>query len=144
LDCLVSRRTEMLGSTIQRELAQMILHELDDPRLTGLPSITRVRVSPDLSVADVYVTVMGTPGQQELAVNALRHSAGLMRSRLTGALSLRVTPYLKFHLDEQLKKELAVLEALRRAELDRKRSGATTSDQGTAHGGTTEEDSNRT
>jgi hypothetical protein len=27
---------------------------------------------------------------------------------------MRVTPFLKFHLDEQLKKELAVLEALRK------------------------------
>ena len=49
----MSRRTEMLGSTIQRELAQMILRDLQDPRLTGLPSITRVKVSPDLSIAEV-------------------------------------------------------------------------------------------
>jgi ribosome-binding factor A len=110
----MSRRTEMLGSTIQRELATIIMRELSDPRLTGLPTITRVKVSPDLSIADVYVTVMGTVGQQTAALNALRHSAGLMRTKLTGSLSLRVTPYLKFHLDEQLKKELAVLEALRK------------------------------
>ncbi len=55
----------------------IILRELNDPRLTGMPSITRVKVSPDLSVADVYVTVMGTEGQQTAALNALRHSAGL-------------------------------------------------------------------
>ena len=58
----MSRRTEMLGSTIQQELAEIILRELNDPRLTGMPSITRVKVSPDLSIADVYVTIMGTPG----------------------------------------------------------------------------------
>jgi ribosome-binding factor A len=75
----------MLGSTIQRELAMIILRELNDPRLTGLPSITRVKVSGDLSIADVYVTVMGTEGQQTAALNALRHSAGLMRTRLTDA-----------------------------------------------------------
>jgi ribosome-binding factor A len=123
----MSRRTEMLGSTIQKELAQIIMRELNDPRLTGMPSITRVKVSPDLSVADVYMTVMGTPGQQNAALNALRHSAGMMRTKLTKLLSVRQTPYLKFHIDEQLKKELAVLEALRvvaeeNAELDRKRA----------------------
>jgi ribosome-binding factor A len=109
----------MLGSTIQRELAMIILRELNDPRLTGMPSVTRVKVSGDLSIADVYVTVMGTEGQQTAALNALRHSAGLMRSRLTESLSMRVTPFLKFHLDEQLKKELAVLEALRKVEAER-------------------------
>ena len=117
----------MLGSTIQKELAQIIMRELNDPRLTGMPSITRVKVSPDLSVADVYMTVMGTPGQQNAALNALRHSAGMMRTKLTKLLSVRQTPYLKFHIDEQLKKELAVLETLRvvaeeNAELDRKRA----------------------
>src|ERR1041384_2312299 len=108
----MSRRTEMLGSTIQRELAQIIMRELNDPRLRGFPSITRVKVSPDLSVADVFVTVMGTPGHQEAALNALKHSAGMMRSKLTKLLSLRQSPYLKFHLDEQLKKEMEVLELL--------------------------------
>src|SRR6186713_2935908 len=100
----MSRRTEMLGSTIQKELAQIIMRELNDPRLTGMPSITRVKVSPDMSIADVYVTIMGTPGQQSAALNALRHSAGLMRTRLTKMLSLRVAPFLKFHIDENLKK----------------------------------------
>ena len=123
----MSRRTEMLGSTIQKELAQIIMRELADPRLTGMPSITRVKVSEDLSVADVYVTIMGSEGQQNAAINALRHSAGMMRTKLTKVLSLRQSPYLKFHIDENLKKELAVLETLRvvaeeNAELDRKRA----------------------
>ena len=123
----MTRRTEMLGSTIQRELAEIIMRELSDPRLVGMPSITRVKVSPDLSIADVYVTIMGTPGQQTAALNALRHSAGMMRTKLTKMLSMRQTPYLKFHIDENLKKEIAILETLRlvaeeNAELDRKRA----------------------
>src|SRR3954454_24341438 len=123
----MSRRTEMLGSTIQKELAQIIMRELNDPRLTGMPSITRVKVSPDLSIADVFVTIMGTQGQQNAAINALRHSAGMMRTKLTKMLTMRQSPYLKFHIDENLKKELAVLETLRivaeeNAELDRKRA----------------------
>ena len=120
----MSRRTEMLGSTIQRELAEMIMRDLHDPRLTGLPSITRVKVSPDLSIADVYVTIMGTPGHQEAALNALKHSAGIMRTKLTKVLSIRQAPFLKFHIDEGLKKELALLDAIRKAnEEDRARTG---------------------
>jgi len=115
----------MLGSTIQKELAVMILRDLQDPRLTGMPSITHVKVSPDLSIADVYVTVMGTEGQQTAALNALKHSAGLMRTRLTKILTIRVAPFLKFHIDEGLKKELAVLEAIRKArEEDEARAAA--------------------
>jgi ribosome-binding factor A len=132
----MSRRTERVASTIQQELAMIILRELSDPRLTGMPSITRVKVSPDLSVADVYVTVMGTVGHQAAALTALRHSAGLMRTKLTHSLSLRVAPFLKFHLDENLKKELDLLDTLRKvseenAELDRRRSENESSSPGT-------------
>src|SRR4051812_16651226 len=114
----MSRRTEMLGSMIQQELALMILRDLNDPRLppTSLTSITRVKVAPDLSTADVYVTIMGTPGQQSAALNALKHSAGMMRAKLTKSLSTRITPYLKFHMDEDLKKELDLMAALQRAQ----------------------------
>lgn len=117
----------MLGSTIQHELAVMIQRDLQDPRLTGLPSITRVKVSPDLSIADVFITVMGTDGQQTAALNALRHSAGMLRSKLTKSLTLRQAPFLKFNIDENLKKEIAVLDLIRKAnqelaELDRVRA----------------------
>ena len=124
----MSRRTERVGSTIQQELAQIMMRELTDPRLAEhMISITRVKVSPDISIADVYVTVMGTPGQQTAALNALKHSAGLMRTKLTKQLALRVAPFLKFHIDENLKKELAVLDLIDKAaketaELDRRRA----------------------
>src|ERR1700761_2377117 len=111
----MSRRTERVGSTIQQELAQIIMRELQDPRLTGMPSITRVKVSDDLSIADVYMTIMGSEGQQTAALNALKHSAGVMRTKLTKQMTLRVAPYLKFHMDENLKKEIAVLDLLRKA-----------------------------
>jgi ribosome-binding factor A len=120
----MSRRTEMLGSTIQRELALIIMRELNDPRLVGMPSITRVKVSADLSIADVYMTIMGTPGQQNAALNALKHSAGMMRTKLTHSLTLRQAPFLKFHIDEGLKREMEVLEAIRKArEEDEARTG---------------------
>src|SRR5688572_27046919 len=141
----MSRRTERLGSTIQQELALIIMRELNDPRLQGFPSITRVSVTEDLSIADVYVTIMGTPGEQTAALNALKHSAGLMRGRLTRSLSLRVAPYIKFHLDENVKKEIEMQELLQKVhdeneELDRKRSGGATpadADVTTEEGGET-------
>jgi ribosome-binding factor A len=125
----MSRRTERVASTIHQELAMIILRQLNDPRLTGMPSITRVKVSDDLSVADVFMTVMGTPGQQTAALNALKHSAGMMRTLLTKKMTLRIAPFLKFHMDEDLKKELALQELLQKvadenAELDRRRRAA--------------------
>jgi ribosome-binding factor A len=123
----MSRRPERLASTIQQEIATMIQRDLSDPRLELLISVTRVKVSEDLSIADVFVTVMGTPGQQTAALNALKHSAGMIRTRLTKDLSLRQAPFIRFALDEDLKKELQMMELLdqvarENAELDKKRA----------------------
>lgn len=108
----MSRRTERVASILQRELAMIIMRELDDPRLVGLPSITRVAVTEDLSAADVYVTIMGSVGRQTAALNALKHSAGMMRTRLSEDLEMRQVPFLKFHIDEDLKKEREMLDIL--------------------------------
>lgn len=105
------------------------MRDLADPRVIGLPSITRVKVSEDISVADVYVTIMGTPGQQTAALNALKHSAGMMRTKLTQNLSMRIAPFLKFHIDENIKREIEMLDILQKvadenAEADRKRAAS--------------------
>ena len=105
----------MIGSTLQQELMQIIMRQLNDPRLEGMPSITRVKVATDLSAADVYVTIMGTEGKQNAALQALRSSATLMREKLRKSLPLRTIPFLKFHIDEALKKELNVLELIEKA-----------------------------
>ena len=130
----MSRRTERLGSTIQQELMEIIMRELNDPRLTGMPSITRVKVSEDLSMADVYITSMGTAGQQNAALNALKSSAGMMRTRLTKALSIRQVPFLRFHIDEQLTKEMEVLDLIDKVsreaqEMEQKRAESGQSDE---------------
>jgi ribosome-binding factor A len=116
---MMSRRTERLGSSIQQEIAAIVQRELNDPRIPALTSITRAKISSDLSMADVYISVMGEPGKQTAALNALRHSAGMIRGKLTRSLSLRVAPMLRFHLDENLKKELEVLNLLRQVERER-------------------------
>ena len=98
----------------------VILRELNDPRLDGaLPSVTRVKVAEDLSMADIYVVLMGTPGKQTAGLAALRHAAGLMRTRVGKALSTRTVPYLRFHLDEAYRKEMEVLDLIRKAEQER-------------------------
>jgi ribosome-binding factor A len=115
----MSRRTERLASTIRQELATIIQREVDDPRIKMLPAITRVEVAEDLSVAKVYVSIMGTPGAQTAALNALKHGAGMMRTRLAKMLTIRQMPFLAFFIDEGHRKELEILETLHKLELER-------------------------
>ncbi|MFT3785364.1 MAG: 30S ribosome-binding factor RbfA [Tepidisphaeraceae bacterium] len=115
----MSRRTERLASVIRQEVAMMILRDLSDPRIKLAPSVTRVEVTEDLSVADVFVTIMGTPGQQTMALNALKHAAGMMRQKLSKAIDIRTVPFLRFQMDEGQKKEIEMLELLHKIEQER-------------------------
>ena len=114
------RRLERVASLIRQEVGLTLMRGLEDPRLEGtLPSVTRVKVAPDLATADVYMTFMGTPGKQTAALHAIRHAAGVFRGDLGKAMSTRIVPLLRFHVDEQLKKELHVLDLLRKSEQER-------------------------
>ena len=55
----MTRRGERVNHTIQRELG-VLIEGLSDPRLSKVISVTAVEVNRDLSVAKVYVSVLGT------------------------------------------------------------------------------------
>ncbi|MEM6707345.1 MAG: 30S ribosome-binding factor RbfA [Pseudomonadota bacterium] len=86
---------------LQQELAQIIRSDMRDPRV-GLVSVNDVRVSKDLSYADVYVTALGADDaeSQQALVAVLAKAAGYFRSTLARRHSMRTTPRLRFHHDD--------------------------------------------
>ena len=54
----LSHRVERIAAQIREELSQMISTEVRDPGV-GLVTVTRVKVTADLSLARVYWTVLG-------------------------------------------------------------------------------------
>lgn len=94
-------RAHRVAESIRALLAEVVRAEVGDPRLAML-SITDVKVSRDLSVADVYVSSFAAtdaPAQSEL-VAVLNRAAGFLRRALARRLQLRGTPRLRFHYDE--------------------------------------------
>ena len=93
-------RADRLSGLLRRELANLIYHEIKDPRL-GIVTITDVEVSRDLGIAKVYlVTSEGQDVAQNLAV--LKRAAGFLRAQLGKTLKLRNIPELRFIADESL------------------------------------------
>lgn len=103
-------RKMRIQELIQRELAEMVLREVKDPRVQRV-TITQVDVSPDLAHAKVLVTVLGAETPQPKVVLALNHAAGFLRHNLGKRLRLRSVPELRFSYDESLDRA-AHLEAL--------------------------------
>jgi len=93
----MSRRTDRVADLLRAELSRLITQEMADPRC-ALASISAVDVSPDLHIARILVSVLGSEGRDE-AVQALRGARGFLRSRLARELRLKHVPELVFELD---------------------------------------------
>jgi len=107
-----SGRDLRVADFIRDELAKIIGQQMRDPRV-GMVNVNEVRVSRDLSYADVYVSSLDTESaeaRQEL-VDVLNKASGFFRSELAKRHRMRTTPKLRIHYDE-LMEEGPRLEAL--------------------------------
>ena len=91
-------RIERVGEEFREILAEAI-QELKDPRV-GFVTVTSVRVSADLHVAWVYYTVLGDEKAKAATRAALRSAVPHLRRELGRQIHLKVTPELRFELDE--------------------------------------------
>jgi ribosome-binding factor A len=95
-------RPQKLGDVIQRELSELLQRELRDPRV-GMVTITSVDVSPDLSHAKVFFTLLDKQSLEDTQAG-LKRSAGFLRSQLAKRIKLYTTPELRFSYDESVER----------------------------------------
>lgn len=110
----MSRRTERFASLVRSILAEAIQSRLSDPRIERLTSITRVEVSPDLSLARVFVSVMAPDNRRQLTLQALEHAVQHLRRCLGERLVSRQVPELVFRLDDSLQQSFRTVQELDR------------------------------
>ena len=96
-----NNRQGRVDEEFRKELSQIISYELKEPSITGMVSVTRVKVTPDLKYAKVSVSVLNSKDVKE-TLAGLKKSAGFLRSTLAKRINLRNTPELVFELDESL------------------------------------------
>ena len=95
-------RPQRLGDLIQREVSELIRLEVRDPRV-GMITITSVDVSPDLSHAKVFFTILEKQKLQE-TLDGLKRSSGFLRSQLSKRMKMYTTPDLRFEYDESVER----------------------------------------
>ena len=98
----MDRRGGRVNHTIQRELGILIAEELNDPRLSPMTSVTHVDVNRDLSIAKVYVPVLGADAEREDSLRALRSATTRLQMLISQRIEIRKMPRLTFILDDQL------------------------------------------
>jgi len=107
LTALTSRRQRQVAELLHQEISLLIQRRARDPRL-GFVTITDVEVTPDLRLAHVYVSVLGTDDEVKQAMEGLQHAASFFRRELGDSLSLRYIPELLFRLDNSMERGLRI------------------------------------
>jgi ribosome-binding factor A len=102
------RRVDRIEEQLRMELSEIIGREVQDPRV-HLISITRVKVSPDLRHARVFISTLGGADERKKALQGLRSAAGYTRKSLGQRLHhLRRVPELIFEYDDTIEEELRI------------------------------------
>jgi ribosome-binding factor A len=110
----MTHRLEQVGSVIRVAVQSVLARGLNDPRVRGLVSVTKVEVAPDLSEARVFVSVLPAE-HSELTMHGLKSAAGHIQSEIAKQVAARRMPRLAFRLDDSLKKQAAIDAALFRS-----------------------------
>lgn len=96
------RRIERVNVLLREEIASLIAAQVNDPRLRGVITITRVQTASDLRSARVYVSVMGSESARQEALEGIQSSASYLRRELRSRVTLRYVPFLKFVADDAM------------------------------------------
>ena len=96
-----SYRPERVGEQIHKEIAQMMMHGIKDPRVSPVV-ITGVQVSRDLSIAKVYFSVTDEPNERKDAERGLKSVAPYLRRQLGQVMRMRFIPEIRFEYDSSI------------------------------------------
>lgn len=94
-------RTGRVAEQIKKEISQLIQMELKDPRV-GFITVTGVDVTGDLSLARIYISILGSDEQKEETLRAIGRAKGFLRSELGRRIRLRHTPDIEFRFDSSI------------------------------------------
>jgi ribosome-binding factor A len=98
---LAGARSHRVGDQILREISNLLLFKVKDPRLRGI-TLTEVKMSKDLRHAYVYYSILGKDEQKRDAQAGFESAKGFIRKAVGESLHLRYVPDIQFRYDISL------------------------------------------
>lgn len=107
----MSRRQEQLASVLREAIQEVIGRGLNDPRVSGLITVTHVELSPDLEYATARISVLPEE-RQTLTFHGVRAATAFIRREVGDLVKNRKLPRLQFELDTTLKSQRRVIDVI--------------------------------
>lgn len=127
-----SRRQEKVARVVKEAVSDAVASHLNDPRIEGFISVTRVEMSPNLRDAEVFLSIFGgDAATQNKTFIAVTHARIKIQSILSKRIKSKFCPILHFHKDEKFKKTIEILNLIDKAvgDLEEKESTDKTEDE---------------
>ena len=96
-----SHKMDRVNEELKREISNIINYKLKNSKVTGMISITKVKTTPDLRYARVWISVLNCKNKKDTLVG-LKQSSGFIRSEIAKNINMRITPELVFEFDETM------------------------------------------
>ena len=96
-----NNRLDRVNEELKKTISHVITFELQNSKVTGMVSVTKVRITPDFRYAKVYVSLLNSKSTGK-TMEGLKESSGYIRSQIEKTMNLRVTPELSFEIDDSM------------------------------------------
>lgn len=96
-----SNRLGRIDEELKKEISNIISYDLKNPNITGMISVTKAKITPDLKYAQIYVSILNSKNTKE-TLAALKKSSGFVRTEVAKRINLRITPEIIFVLDDSI------------------------------------------
>lgn len=110
------KRLAGIEKEVSRIISKSLYEEVRNPKVQGLISVTKVRITPDLKFADVYFSIMPI-GENALDVNevlqGLNEIKGYLRREVSENIDIRYVPEIRVHLDDSIEHAVKISKLLK-------------------------------
>jgi len=96
-----SVRTSKVESLIKAEISEIISRKIKDTRI-GFVTITSVKVSKDLRLAKVFVSIYGSDEDKKKTLEGLTSASKFIHNELKKRLRIKIIPEIVFKIDTSI------------------------------------------
>ncbi|NLV75554.1 MAG: 30S ribosome-binding factor RbfA [Tissierellia bacterium] len=97
-----TKRINRISEEVRKTVSELLTIEIKDPRISPMVTVTKVKVTRDLSYANIYVSVLGDQEAKNETMEGLESAKGFIRKEIGNRIDLRYVPEPVFHLDESI------------------------------------------
>lgn len=125
------KRLGRISQEIKKAISRAVFYELQDPNIAPVLTISEVKVSGDLSYADIFLSVLGTEWERRQTLESLERAKGFLRNAIARNVKLRLVPELRFHEDLSIERGMYMDQLIKKTlEADHKAQAAREEEEG--------------